>query len=75
MCWLPQQFFLDLPSMSTMSILVTNGSSISSKYPLDFSTFSLGAYFLLGNGPMILDNTILVLDLIHPVNSIISSSL
>ena len=46
---------------------------VSSKYPLVFLTFSLGLSDPLGNGPMILYDMISVLDLLHPVNSIISS--
>ena len=57
-----------------MLILVTNGSLISSKPPLDFSIFSLGASDFLDNRKIILDDMVLVLDLLHPVNSIISSS-
>ena len=40
------------PSLSTLSIVVTNYFSISSKSPLDFLTFSLGASDSLGNGPL-----------------------
>ena len=47
--------------------------SISPKYLLEVSTFSLGASDFLGNGPMVLDDMISVLDLIHHVNYIISS--
>ena len=57
-----------------MSILVTTGSSISYKSPLDFSTPSLGASDFLGNGPMIWNEMVLVLDILYPGNSIISSS-
>ena len=41
-----------VPSLSTISIVVTNAFLVSSKYPLDFLTFSLGAYNFLGNGPL-----------------------
>ena len=61
-------------SMGEGGVLSTK-SLISSKSPLDFSTFSLGASGFLGNDPMILDDNILVLDLLHPVNSRISSNL
>ena len=53
---------------------ISTKSLISSKSPLAFSNFSLGAYDFLGNGPMVLDDMISVLDIIHPVNSIIRSS-
>ena len=44
--------------------ILSTKSSISSKFPLYFSTFSLGASDFLGNGPMILDDMVLVLGLI-----------
>ena len=68
------KLFLDFPSLSTVSILVTTGYSISYKSPPDFPKFSLGASYLLGNGPMMLDEMVLVLGLLRPVNSIISSN-
>ena len=60
-------------SMGKEGVLYTK-SLISSKSPLDFSKFSLGEYAFLGNGTMVLDDTISVLGLLHPVNSRISSS-
>ena len=45
---------------------------ISSKSPLAFSTLSLGASNFLGNGPMVLDDIISVLDLLQPGNYRIS---
>ena len=53
---------------------MTTGSLISSNYTLEFSTFSLGATDFLGNGPIILDELVLVLDLLYPVDSRIISS-
>ena len=41
--------------------------------PTFFLTFSIGLSDSLGNGPMILDDIISVLDLLHPFNSRISS--
>ena len=70
-------FFLStmsvFPSLTTVSVVKTNAFLVSSKSPLVFLTFSLGLSDSLGNGPMILDDTISVIDLLHPVNSIISS--
>ena len=53
--------------------VISTKSLISSKSPLAFSKFSLGESVFLGNGPMVLDDMISVLDLSHPVNYIISS--
>ena len=61
----------DFPFLSTFLI---GASDFLSNWPLDFLTSSLGAYDSLGNGPMISDDMISVLDLLHPVNSRISSS-
>ena len=47
---------------------------ISSKFPLVILTFSFGVSDFLGNGPIVLDNRILVLDLLRPDNSRISLS-
>ena len=75
-------FCFGLPSLSTMSVftslttvsvVVTNDCLVSSKYPPVFLTFSLGVSYSLGNGKMVLDEMILVLDIIHPVNSRISA--
>ena len=41
-----------VPSLSTVSIVVTNGFLIPPKYPLDFLTLSLGASYFLVNGPL-----------------------
>ena len=41
------------------------GDSISSKFSLDFSSFSLGATESLGNGPMILAEMIPLLDVLE----------
>ena len=61
-----------LPSLTTVSVVVTNAFLVSSKSPLVFITLSLGVSYYLGNGEMVLDDMISVLDLIHPVNSRIS---
>ena len=45
--------------------IVTTGASMSSKFALDFSTLSLGATDFLGNGPIILDDMIFLLDIIQ----------
>ena len=87
-------FVFDFPSLSTMQVfpfltnilvVVTNTCLVSSKYPLIFLTFSLDVSDYLGNGRMVLDGMISVidiftlltlesvLDIIHPVNSVISS--
>ena len=60
------------PSLTTMSVVVTNACLVSSKSPLVFLTFSLGVSYSLGNGKMVLDEMISVLDLSQPVNSRIS---
>ena len=44
---------------------MTTGSSISSKLSLSFSKFSLGATDFLGDGPIILDYMVLVLDILQ----------
>ena len=61
------------PSFTTILVVVTNAFSVSSKSPLVFLTLSLGLPNLVGNGSLILDDVILVLDILRPVNSIISS--
>ena len=63
------------PYLTTASVVVTNAFLISSKSPLIFLIFSLGLSDYLGNGPMLLDDMISVFDLLHPVNSRISSML
>ena len=62
-----------LYSLKTVSVVVTNVSLVSSKYPLVFPTFTLGVSDYLGNGQMVLGDMISVLDLLRPVNSIISA--
>ena len=62
-----------VPSLTTVSIVVTNNVFISSKYPLAFLTFSLVVSDFFDNGTMVLDEMFLVLDLLQPVNSITSS--
>ena len=72
--------FLFLPTFSvftylkTVSLGVTNSFLVSSKSPLFFLTFSPGLSYLLGNGSLIFEDMISVLDLTQPVNSRISSS-
>ena len=44
---------------------MTAGASISSKFLLAFSNFSLGATYLLGDGIMLLVDMIVLLDLIQ----------
>ena len=44
---------------------MNTGASISSKFLLAFSIFSLGDTDLLVNGMIILDDMIFVLDLLH----------
>ena len=61
-------------SLETVSVVVTNEFLVSSKYPPVFITFSLGSSDYLGNGNMVLDETISVIDILHTVNSRISSS-
>ena len=60
------------PTLKTVSVVVTNVCLVSSKSPLVFLTFSLGVSYSLGNGQMVLDDMISVLDILHPVNSRIS---
>ena len=43
---------------------MTTGASISSKFPLAFSGFSLGATYILGDGPILLDDMIPFLDIL-----------
>ena len=62
------------PYLKTMSVVVTNDFLVSSKSLLVFLIFSIGLLDSLRNGPMILDDMISVIDLLHPVNSRISSS-
>ena len=52
--------------------VISTKTLIPSKSPLAFSALSLGASDFLGNGPMILDDMVLLIDLLHPVNSRIS---
>ena len=56
------------PYLTNVSVAVTNSFLISYKSPLAFLNFSLGLSNSLGN-----DEMILVLDILHPVNSRISS--
>ena len=65
-------FCFSFPFLSTVLIVGTRGFLVSSKSSLGLLTFSLGASDFLGNGPMILDYMVLVLDLLRPVNSRIS---
>ena len=44
--------------------IMTTGASISSKFPLYFSSLSLGTTNFLGDGPVILDDMITLIDLI-----------
>ena len=60
-------------SLTTVSVVVTNAFLVSSKNPLVFPTFTLGVSDYLGNGQMVLGDMISVLDLLRPVNSIISA--
>ena len=62
-----------LPSLTTMSVVVTNEFLVSSKSPLILLNFSLGLSDFLGNGSLILDDMISVLDIMYPVNYRISS--
>ena len=62
-----------LSSLKTVSVVVTNVSLVSSKYPLVFPTFTLGVSDYLGNGQMVLGDIISVLDLLHTVESILSA--
>ena len=62
-----------VPYLATASILVINAFLISFKPPLDFITFSLGVSDLSDNRPIILDDMTLALNILHPVNPIISS--
>ena len=41
--------------------------------PTFFLTFSLGVSYSLGDDPMVLDEIISMIDLLHPINSRISS--
>ena len=58
-----------LPSLATVSVVATNAFSDSSKSPLLFLTFSLGLSYFFGNGSLIFDDMISVIDLLHPFNS------
>ena len=62
-----------LPYLTTVLVLKTNTFLVSSKSLLVFLTFSLRLSDSLSNGPMILDDMISVLYVLHPVNSRISS--
>ena len=62
-----------LTSLTTVSVVVTNAFLVSSKFPLVYLTFSLGVSDSLVNGQMVLDGMVSVLDLLHHVNSRISS--
>ena len=57
------------PSLTTVSVVVTNAFSVSSKYPLVFLTFSLGLSDFFGNESLIFEDIISVLDSIHPIKS------
>ena len=62
-------FFMSVfPSLTTVSVLVTNDFSVSSKSPLVFLTVILGLSDLLGNGSLIFEEMISVLDILYPVN-------
>ena len=61
------------PSLTTVSVVVTNYCLASSKSPLVFLTLSIGVTDSLGNGQIVLDEMISVLYLLHPVNSRISA--
>ena len=61
------------PSMTTVSVVVTNACLVSYKSRLLFIYFSLGVSDSLGKGQMVLDDIISVLDLLHPINSGISA--
>ena len=56
-----------LPSLATVSVVVTNYFSVSSKYPLVFLTLLLELSYFFGNGSLILDDIISVLDILHSV--------
>ena len=58
-----------VPSLTTVSVEVDNSFLVSYKSPLDFLTFSRGL-----SDSSVNDDIISVLDILHPVNSIISSS-
>ena len=66
-------YHVSMPFLKTVSVVITNAFLVSSKSPLFFLTFSLGLSDYLGNGSMILDYMISLIDILHPVNSRISS--
>ena len=57
------------PSLTTVSLVVTNAFSVSSKPPLIFPTFSIELSDFFGNGSLICEDMISVLDILHLVNS------
>ena len=60
-----------IPSLTTVTVVVTNAFSVSSKSPLVFLNFSLGLSDIFGNGSLIFEDMFPVLDLLYPVNYII----
>ena len=57
------------PYLETVSVVVTNSFSVSSKYLLVFLTFLLGLSYFFGNGSLILKDIISVIDLLHHIYS------
>ena len=63
-----------LPYLTTVSVVVTNDFLVSSKYPLVFLTFILGLSDLFGNGSLIFEDMLSVLDLFYLIKYIIKVS-
>ena len=55
------------PSLTTVSVVATNAFLVSFKYPLVFLTVILGLSYFFGNGSLIFEDMISVLDLLYPV--------
>ena len=68
-------FFVSVfPSLTTVLVVVTNALSVSSKSPLVFLTVILLLSDFSGNGSLIFEYMISVLDILYPVNYIIKVS-
>ena len=55
------------PSLTTALVVLTNAFLVSSKPPLVFITVILGLSYLFGNGSLIFEEMISVLDILYPV--------
>ena len=63
-----------IPSLTTVTVVVTNAFSVSSKSRLVFLTFILVLSYLFGNKSLIFEDNISVLDSLYLVNYIIKIS-